>query len=194
MTTQVTRKAEGTHDRMVAVLDVLFHDEEIVLDPAVVASAVLSAAGATSPPLTAGERAFLGSYGGVATGDPAAGLVEAAISGSGPTSQVLTSAEVATRLGQSKPTVTRARERGDLYALASGGQLWFPAWQFTGDGALPGLRIALADLPPHWPAERLARFMATEDEFLDGLSPVEWLGQRSDPGRVAELLVAESHE
>ena len=106
----------------------------------------------------------------------------------------ITSAEVATRLGQSKPTVTRARERGDLYALASGGQLWFPAWQFTGDGALPGLRIALADLPPHWPAERLARFMATEDEFLDGLSPVEWLGQRSDPGRVAELLVAESHE
>ena len=81
-----------------------------------------------------------------------------------------------------------------MYALASGGQLWFPAWQFVGDRALPGLRIALADLPAHWGAERLARFMATEDEFLDGLSPVEWLGQRSDPGRVAELLVAESHE
>ena len=168
MTTQVTRKAEGTHDRMVAVLDVLFHDEEIVLDPAVVASAVLSAAGATSPPLTAGERAFLGSYGGVATGDPASALVEAAISGSGPTSHVLTSAEVATRLGQSKPTVTRAR------------------------GSPSSKRPA--DVPAHWAAERLARFMTTQDEFLDGLSPVEWLGQRSDPARVAELLVAESHE
>lgn len=181
--------------RVAAALDRIFREEGIALDADSVAGALLTAAGTSTAPLSESEQNFLDEHAGLTRADPEQAVVEASLMSvaSGPEAP-LTTVDVAALLGQTKPTVTRARERGDLYAVASGGQLWFPAWQFVPEGAAPGLRVALAALPAHWGQARLARFMTTADDYLDGLSPIDWLAQRSDPARVAQLVVAESHE
>lgn len=175
----------------------LFAQEGVDLDATSVAHAICSVA-TPAPPLSAAERSFLDAHSGIpAPDEPRVAALRAMLSDAqspDQSTQLLSTQEVAALLGQSKPSVTRARERGDLLAVDSGGRLWFPAWQFADGQATPGLRDALAQVPTGWGLRRLARFMATDDEALDGLSPLAWLRHRSAPDRVAELMAAESRE
>ncbi len=184
-------------ERVVEVLAPLFAQEGVDLDATSVAHAICSVA-TPAAPLSAAERSFLDAHSGIPSpGEPREALLRAVMSDAQPdeeSTRLLSTQEVAALLGQSKPSVTRARERGDLFAVDSGGRLWFPAWQFADGQATPGLRDALATLPSGWGLRRPARFMATDDEALGGLSPLTWLRQRSAPDRVAELMAAESRE
>lgn len=145
------------------------------------------AAGGSSAPLTAGERAFLLSHAGISEEDlseqgRAATRLElardrfaldaAALDGA------LSTSEVAALLGRAEANVRRSRLSGDLYAPNPGDPagLRFPRWQFTSaGGVVPGLRRIIPVFPRDTHPLAVARFMTQPHEDLDGMSPVEWL-------------------
>jgi len=89
---------------------------------------------------------------------------------------------------------SRIRHRlgvGRLVGWKDRGSWRLPAWQFAGNGVLPGLETVLAAIPADQPALVVAAFMTKlqEDLLVDGkpASPREWLLAGGDPRRVAGL-------
>ncbi len=187
-----------TRDRLTRAFASVLDAEGLTIPAEAVAHAVLEAIAGAAVPLTEAERGFLDEHGGVAEpADVFLAPMSAALHRSldvARESGSLDTARVAELLGVSRPTVTRRRAAGDLHGEDVDGKLVFPEWQFNGNEALPGLAIAVADVPAGWGRRRLARFMTTPEESLDGQSPVRWLADGSDPRAVADVLRAESHE
>jgi hypothetical protein len=69
-----------------------------------------------------------------------------------------------------------------------------PRWQFTDDGALPGLPTVVRALPPGEHPLGVLAFMTTPQGELElagtPVSPVQWLRAGGDPAPVAELAAA----
>lgn len=98
---------------------------------------------------------------------------------------------MATLLSVDPDRVGKLVVRRRLYAFHHDGDLWFPGWQVTARGVLPGLGVVVAaldhDLHPltvdHW-------MNATNFELVvDGepVTPVVWLQEDGDASRVAAL-------
>lgn len=99
----------------------------------------------------------------------------------------LTTREVAARIGVSPSTVTRRVERRELLAIRdSRGRLLLPAWQFARADALPGwheVAPALAGID----LRTVEAFLGVEQDELDGVSALTWLGAGRDPQPVTAL-------
>lgn len=97
---------------------------------------------------------------------------------------------VASFLNLEPDSVRRAASEGALYSFASevGDNLWFPTWQFTASGLLPGLREIIQVLPRSYYPSTVRDLMTEPDtgEMLDGLSPVQWL---TDGHALADVMV-----
>lgn len=104
----------------------------------------------------------------------------------------LSTSEVAALLGRDAASIRRSKRNGDLYALAPrpGLPALFPAWQFSGDRVVPGLREVIPALPSFLHPLSVERFMTTPDDALDGLSPAVWLLSGGSPRPVAALADA----
>lgn len=98
---------------------------------------------------------------------------------------------VAARLGVDRSRVSQRLRERSLYAFAWSDARYFPEWQFTEGGTLPGLRDVLPALDErlhplvvdHW-------FRAQSVDLLVGdvpLSPLEWLETGGNPHALAEL-------
>lgn len=103
----------------------------------------------------------------------------------------LTVSGAAERLGVD-PSRVRHRLAARRLSGWKGQQGWrLPAWQFTGDGVLPGLAQVLAEAGDGQPPLVLAAFMTTpQDDLLIGderVSPRQWLLAGGDPRPVAAL-------
>ncbi|MDQ2588500.1 DNA-binding protein [Saccharothrix yanglingensis] len=103
----------------------------------------------------------------------------------------LTVADAARQLGVDTSRIRHRLGMGRLVGWKDRGSWRLPAWQFAGDGVLPGLEAVLAAVPADQPALVVAGFMTTEQEDLsvDGepTSPREWLLAGGDPRRVTAL-------
>lgn len=73
-------------------------------------------------------------------------------------------------------SVRRAATEGALYSFTSGigEELWFPAWQFTETGLLPGLPEIVRELPRSYHPVTVRDLMTESDEALEEHSPVQW--------------------
>lgn len=153
---------------------------------------VLSVPGATAVP--APEAALLdaaglptqpGAY--TASARDTAGAMTALVATS------LTVGEAAGLLGVTEGRVRHKIGRGDLYALPTGRRR-LPRWQFTDDGALPGLPTVVRALPEREHPLGVLAFMTTPQPELEldggAVTPVEWLRAGGDPTPVARLAAA----
>jgi hypothetical protein len=148
---------------------------------------------------TVGDRDFLIRHGGV---DPAVLTPEAqsealrviALATEGANRDVarrgLTTAEVAARFGYQKSNLSRMVAHRDLYVVKQprGRGSVFPLWQFTDDGALPGLRLILPLIPSDYHPLDIERLMTTPADTLDDRTPRDWLATGGDPSRVAGFV------
>lgn len=102
-------------------------------------------------------------------------------------------ATMATLLGVDTDRVGKLVVRRSLYAFHHEGDLWFPGWQVTSRGVLPGLGVVVAALDPDLHPLAVDHWMnATNFELvLDGgpVPPVVWLQGDGDASRVAALAV-----
>ena len=153
---------------------------------------VLTVPGATAVPTAeaalldaAGLPAQPGAY--VASARDSAGAVTALVATS------LTVGEAAALLGVTEGRVRHKIGRGDLYALPTGRRR-LPRWQFTDDGALPGLPTVVRALPAGEHPLGVLAFMTTPQGELElggtPVSPVAWLRAGGDPAPVAQLAAA----
>lgn len=102
---------------------------------------------------------------------------------------VLTTREVANRLGIPPDNVRQQLQRGSLYAVALvSGRKALPQWQFTDAGPLPGLREVLAALPRDFHPLDVESVMTEPDESLGDRSPREWLATGGAVEPVLRLL------
>lgn len=102
----------------------------------------------------------------------------------------LSTAEVAALIGRDPANVRRSRLEGTLYSPGAGvpGQsLLFPRWQFVEGAPLPGLRTIIPAFPTHFHPLSIARFMTTENEELEDMTPVAWLAMGGAADAVAAL-------
>lgn len=103
----------------------------------------------------------------------------------------LTAAEAARTLGIDPSRVRHKLAAGRLSGWKDENGWRLPAWQFTGDGALPGLAIVLASVPADQPPLVVASFMTTrqDDLLLDArpATPRQWLLAGGPPEPVAAL-------
>jgi hypothetical protein len=103
----------------------------------------------------------------------------------------LTVVQAAHRLGVDPSRVRHKLVAGRLTGWKDQTGWRLPAWQFTGEGALPGLDVVLAAVPGDQPALVLASFMTTpqDDLVIDGepATPRQWLLAGDDPAPVAAL-------
>lgn len=103
----------------------------------------------------------------------------------------LSTAEVASLLGREASNVRRSRLEGALYAPGAGipGQsLRFPRWQFIDGAPLPGLRQVINSFPTHFHPLSIERFMTSENEELEGMTPAVWLAMGGNPDAVSSLV------
>jgi hypothetical protein len=103
----------------------------------------------------------------------------------------LTVAEAARTIGVDTSRVRHRLASGRLCGWKDRGGWRLPAWQFTGNGVLPGLEVVLEAVPEDQPALVVAAFMTTpqQDLPMDGepATPRQWLLASGDPGTVAKL-------
>lgn len=103
----------------------------------------------------------------------------------------LTVTQAAGRLGVDTSRVRHRLAAGRLAGWKDRGGWRLPAWQFAGDGALPGLATVLAAVTDDQPALTVAAFMTSRqaDLVVDGeaATPREWLLAGGDPVAVARL-------
>lgn len=103
----------------------------------------------------------------------------------------LTVAEAARQLQVDTSRIRHRLGVGRLVGWKDKGSWRLPAWQFAGNGVLPGLETVLTIIAQDQPALVLAAFMtnAQEDLLVDGTptTPRDWLLAGGDPRRVAEL-------
>ncbi len=95
----------------------------------------------------------------------------------------LTAEEAAQILGVSRQAIDNRRKRGGLLAVQLGRRGYrYPAWQFSADGVLPGLRETLKALADYSPWIQLA-FLRNDNGWLDGRRPLDAL-RAGDVGAV----------
>jgi hypothetical protein len=96
--------------------------------------------------------------------------------------------QVAKYLGLTRQAVDKRRRANKLIGLAMGrhGYL-YPAWQFSRNGAVPGLEKVLAALSRHDPWSQVI-FMLSPNDRLDGRTPLEALRKE----QVEEVKIAAS--
>ncbi|MGM1063906.1 DNA-binding protein [Saccharothrix sp. Mg75] len=103
----------------------------------------------------------------------------------------MTVADAARQLGVDTSRIRHRLGVGRLVGWKDRGSWRLPAWQFAGDGVLPGLEAVLAAVPADQPALVVAGFMTTPQEDLlvddEPTSPREWLLAGGDPRRVTAL-------
>ncbi|ACU39325.1 DNA-binding protein [Actinosynnema pretiosum subsp. pretiosum] len=103
----------------------------------------------------------------------------------------ITVADAATQLGVDTSRIRHRLGLGRLVGWKDRGSWRLPAWQFAGNGVLPGLEAVLASVPEDQPALVIAGFMTTEQEDLpvEGrpASPRDWLLAGGDPFKVTSL-------
>jgi len=98
----------------------------------------------------------------------------------------LTVSQVVKMLGISRQAIHKRCSKGKLIALSSSKRgYFFPQWQFTDKGILPGLEEVLAFLDEDDPWMQ-ASFMLNPNIWLDGASPLEMLRQ----GKINEVIMA----
>ncbi|MBP1325082.1 hypothetical protein JOF28_000314 [Leucobacter exalbidus] len=104
--------------------------------------------------------------------------------------------QVAVFLNLEHDAVRRAATEGALYSFASvsGDNIWFPSWQFTASGLLPGLQEIVRALPRSYHPVSVHDLMTEPDEALDGLSPVQWLTDDHALAAVMEIVEGRSRE
>lgn len=87
----------------------------------------------------------------------------------------LTAGESSEILGVSRQAIDNRRKRGGLLAVQLGRRGYrYPAWQFTANGVMPGLKETLAALADLSPWIQLA-FLLNDNAWLDGRRPVDLL-------------------
>lgn len=105
----------------------------------------------------------------------------------------LTAGEAARTLGVDPSRVRHKLAAGRLSGWKDQHGWRLPAWQFTGDGVLPGLAAVLASVPADQPPLVVASFMTTpqDDLVLDGrpATPRQWL-LAGGPGEPVAALAA----
>ena len=88
---------------------------------------------------------------------------------------VLTSEQVAKRIGLTHQAVEKRRSKGKLIAVSKGRRGYlYPAWQFTGGSVLPGLERVLDALSAHDEWTRII-FFVNGNVRLSGRTPLEAL-------------------
>lgn len=94
----------------------------------------------------------------------------------------LTRKEAAERLGITPQAVSERKSAGALVAVRRGREVFFPAWQFAGDGTVPGL----PEVVDAWPDNPLSLsvWAVTPSTDLGGQAPAQALAKR----RVAAVL------
>jgi hypothetical protein len=94
----------------------------------------------------------------------------------------LTRTDAARRLGITPQAVSERKKAGALVAVRRGREFFFPAWQFAGDGTVPGL----ADVIDAWPDDALSLsvWAVTASTELGDQTPAQALAKR----RVAAVL------
>ncbi|HEX5533523.1 MAG TPA: hypothetical protein VFX33_07260 [Actinomycetales bacterium] len=108
----------------------------------------------------------------------------------------LTVDQAAERLQVSPGRVRQRLSDRTLYGIQSGGRrTWrMPSWQFTQDGAVPGIDTVLRSLPPQLHPVTVTEFMhaTTTDLSVVGhaVSPLQWLLSGHDPSVVADLATS----
>ncbi len=108
----------------------------------------------------------------------------------------LTVDQAAERLRVSAGRVRQRLSDRTLYGIQSGGRrAWrLPVWQFTRDGAVPGIAAVLPSVPPQLHPVTVTEFMraTTTDLSVGGhaVSPIQWLLSGHDPSVVAELITS----
>ncbi|MGY2898425.1 hypothetical protein ACVKXF_001048 [Curtobacterium sp. PvP017] len=111
----------------------------------------------------------------------------------------LSAEETADWLGISDAELHALLVEGAVTAFVYHGQLRYPAWQFTGDPAMPVL-LGLARLTPAWGEQKhpstILGFMYHADLEIEGtdetFTPIEWLTIGGDVLVVLDYLEAES--
>ena len=99
---------------------------------------------------------------------------------------VYSTQEVAELLGTSVGAIRKRAERNTMIAIASGGQLQFPVWQFSETGTIDGLVGILTAL--NTTAVSAIQFLLTSDEDL-GTTPLEAIkGANADQMGIVALL------
>jgi hypothetical protein len=98
---------------------------------------------------------------------------------------------VAARLGVDRSRVSqRVRDRS-LYAFSRGDTRYFPSWQFTDEGTLPGLREVVSALDEGLHPLVVDHWFTTNSVDLEigdlPVSPVTWLTTGGNPQVAAEL-------
>ena len=105
----------------------------------------------------------------------------------------LSTRQVATLLGRTTTTITRAAGR-TLYAYREGRSLRFPTWQFHEGRPIPGLATVVPALHEGLtPATIEARMTTSDPELLDGATPAQWLIAGGDPAAVVQQLSDADH-
>lgn len=154
--------------------------------------------GTDDPSLTAGELAFLGAHGGdaakdaVAHWDPAAERHRRTRTLAGSVqhvfAQTLSAAEVAELTGKSRSQITRDLNAHKLYGLGVGRHWRIPRWQFTERAVLPGLDVVVPAIPEHLHPSVVEGFMTTDQDELEGRTPIDYLSTGGSPAVVAAMV------
>ncbi|MCU0286124.1 MAG: helix-turn-helix domain-containing protein [Acidobacteria bacterium] len=88
---------------------------------------------------------------------------------------VITSQQVAELLGISRQAIDKRRRQGNLLAVSLGRRSYFyPVWQFSEDGVLPGFETVLGILKDYDPWMKMI-FMLNANHSLKDRSPLEKL-------------------
>jgi hypothetical protein len=96
------------------------------------------------------------------------------------------SAEAAGReIGISRQAIDKRRRNGALLALPAGKDYRYPAWQFAGGAALPGLKDVLRTLGDIGPWTTY-RFFTSPSFTLGGRTPADTLKSKAALGRVLQ--------
>jgi hypothetical protein len=100
--------------------------------------------------------------------------------------------EVGKRLRLPEKEIARLSSRGELLAVAAGGEPQFPVWQFSGDKILKGFELVLAALGDHNNLAKL-RFFLAGNLHLSGRSPLEVLreGKAEETVRAARCYLSQ---
>lgn len=103
---------------------------------------------------------------------------------------------VAVFLNLERNAVRRAATGGALYSFASGSgdSLWFPTWQFTASGLLPGLPEIVQALPRSYHPISVHDLMTEPNEALQGRSPVQWLSDAHALAAVMAIIDGRNRE
>lgn len=178
----IARRVQIPPDELLALLDAGLDRSGVPRDPA--------------HPFTDAERVALDSAG-VDLAGPAAPAAEirTIMATAAHFRRGLSVAEAAQRLGVSQGRVRQRLQERTLHGVrpAPGAPWRLPPWQFTEDGALPGLGIVLAAAGAEVNPLALERLMTAPSPELDdhgrAVSPVDWLAAGGDPRVVAGLVL-----